>query len=38
MEADPKCAACEEDGDGDCAQGFKFTETIWVLLGRRFLR
>ena len=37
MEADPKCTTCKEDGDGDCTQGFKFAETVWVLLGGRLL-
>ena len=37
MEADSKCTACEKGRDGDRAQSFEFTETVWVLLGGRFL-
>jgi hypothetical protein len=37
METDPERTARKENGDGDCTQGFEFTETVGVLLRRWFL-
>ena len=37
METDPECATRKENGDGDRAQGFKFTEAVGVLLRGWFL-